>query len=486
MFGAEYEYDEDLEDESVLQDSDFFKAPVEPGEIPELKENLEFVVELESNIKSLQYVLDDIRVARGMNQVLAMEAGEFCDEIKQIPINHFTKDATSTRLIISVESIWSAIKAGFKKIVDFIRKIIKKSIAWVMGLFKDDSNKEVSEKDFEEAKRKVDSREKNNIDAWKSIIATLNKTQTTMQTIFTEHEDFVIKVADKNDISYELILAMELEPFVRSKGIMNRVYQENDPFIIDIAKFGPYSQFIDSLISSSNKFNSDIFLKIVSVEQVIGNQIHSGRSKEVRDEDNLYLNNVEKDITVSLTIGGVKKKFKIDKILSEITRLRDDASNRNKGAKLSLKEIVDTVVLMTKKHDPIEREKEVAKCIRSLISLEAKIAGLQVKLDGIETGDYLDPGNNELIARLRNGILRISNDINFLNIVLRYFKSYGDYVYYLMRDLQHYVDNIFEWIATEGTEFQDVYPKELLKIVEEIGVRRSENMKKMAFKRGFG
>src|SRR5690606_20268890 len=107
-------------------------------EVPELRDDAKIIATIESDIKSIQYLIEDIRTSGGMSQSLAMEAAQYSDRIKNTPIQFFTKEPTLTLKQVSVESLLDSIKNGFKKLIEAIKSFIRRAVAWLVGLFKKD------------------------------------------------------------------------------------------------------------------------------------------------------------------------------------------------------------------------------------------------------------------------------------------------------------------------------------------------------------
>ncbi len=125
--------DQNKEDGKTLDKALF--GNVTPGELPELKENLD-VDALVTKVRALDYAQNNLSEIGGINQQLALESfhlapGLITDEVS---IGFYTQDISKTRYKFAMEAIENEKKSVFAeiiaKIVNFFKAAIAKLAEW--------------------------------------------------------------------------------------------------------------------------------------------------------------------------------------------------------------------------------------------------------------------------------------------------------------------------------------------------------------------
>lgn len=467
MFGADYETLDDAED-NLLKDTDLFKEEVKRGEVPELRDDVKIIATIESDIKSIQYLIEDIHTSGGMSQSLAMEAARYSDRIKDTPIQFFTEEPTLTLKQVSVESLLDSIKNGFKKLIEAIKNFIRRAVAWLVGLFK----KDISDRDYERAKQKLDIQEEKNLDAWKTIIESLKRCNHYASSV-SDHNNYLSVLAANKDIPLEALIAMDLEHFVRPNQYVNKALIEKDPFIIDIVFMGPYTRLMKSIADSLRSVSDDINQKIRDVNTLVENERNEIRKVSSYLQPSRFVSKYF-NAPIQIFIGGEHRgEYTLDKALMIINNDRAKAQRANLDQEITYRDLLIRTMVNVEDINPEHMQSELTRTMKSLVEAEAQIDGFYSLIDSIIVGDGYKKNNNELISSLRMGVTKLSIELNNITIICRYIKSYLDLLYFLTKDIVHYTDNIIEWIAVNGDDKAEIKPpKEIVEFVAKIGRER--------------
>lgn len=470
MFGADYETFDEAE-ENLLRDEDIFEVS-EPGEVPELRKDVTIIATLESNARSIQYLLDDIRTTGGMNQSLALEAAQYSAAIKATPIGFYTRDATKTRLSVTVESLWQSLKDSFRRIIDAILEMIRKAVAWFVGLFKKDMNN----KDYEKAKQELDIQEESNTKAWESVIDQMAESKISLER-FYRYQDYLDKVTELYDLDARALYTLDLQPYVKAPGLVNRVIHDEDPFMYDLIYQGPYSSYINDLGRYITEFSMNIGSTVADVKRIVQEASKGVRDKRYETYTERHLKRDEEPRLYNLTESrNPNSKVNFERMIKEINVLREKTKNLSRAPiKIDFRDLLASLLTQMSIEKVKAQLKNLYNVTRSLVDSEKGIYDIYALIDQIESGDTVDPGNDNLVSRLRALLLSLSVDINNLVIISRYIKSQYDYSYFMIRDINHYIDSALEWIAMQSTHFDDKdVPEELVKVISDLSKKRAK------------
>lgn len=466
MFGEDYEHLNN-DDDNLVKDTDFFKEPIDPGEVPELREDVKIIATIESDIKSVQYLLDDIKKSGGMSQSLALEAANFSEDIKATPLGFYTVEPTSTRLKISVESLLESIKNGLKKIIEFIRECIRKAIAWVAGLFK----KKITDKDFEKVKQKLDIQEESDLKAWQGIVSHMGK----INDVLREYDEpaFIERLIETTDLTREQIVNLDFSDLVRKSAVVNKLFTEPDPFMYDIIFMGPYITLIKELIIGFKFLESELRLKFDNLEHLLEEESELHKTDVDRQLQTAKLKELEKELVVALNTH--RGAFRTNDLITLINNERNKTQSNRDVSRLHLRDVIVRLQVNVGELDYMRLYRTLLGSMRSMVRYDELIFKINKKIDSITFGELYDKGNNEFISAVRSLTTKLSIEVNNITIISRYLKSELDLIFFMNRDLLHYIDNCIEWILLESKKRSINVPEEFKDRAIEVVKRRVEN-----------
>jgi len=464
MFGTNEDV---LDDEDLLKNEDFFEEPVSPGELPTLREDTKIIATLESNLKSIQYLLEDITTTGGMSQALALEAANYSAAIKDKPIHYFTKDPTATQLEFSIESLVDSIRAGFKLLIETIKKWIKKVVAWFVGLGQD--KKEITDREYEKAKQEVDIQKQGNTRAWEAILSQLQFVIETNK-VLEENNSFVTEVIPniKEDPLHRAAWEVML---VNPEGPVNNTLKQIDPFIHDFVFLGPYTVLICEIASGMQNACLQLDLKLKQLEDAFSLEFNDphGVSSRIDAAKNLKASSEPVYLQVD------HKAYDLGQITSLINRTRDSVAAKSYSEPVGYAELAVRLFNNDHQINIKQLQGQVFDTVKRLIEIETKLNKLSIKDSNIDYGDFWVKGNQQLVSDLRTSMSAVALYVNQLGIILRYVKSTTDFLFFVNRDIVHHTDNMLDWLITEGKKQGLNVPSAIASQVQEMNNRRNKN-----------
>lgn len=469
MFGQGM--DPDIDESTLLEDEDLFEGPISPKDVPEIRDDVKIVANIESELASIEYLLKDIQTQKGVNQTLALEAANYSDDIKNTNINFFTKEPTQTNLVFTQESLIESIRKRFNQIYEKIKEWIRKIVAWFVGLFK---KTPITDKEYEQAKQKVSINEEKNDKSWETIIKHLSIINENNKMLDKEIE-FVNRIAIKGEIPSELrqstILLSELI-LEKDKHInFNRVLDGVDPFIYDIVKMGPYIRLIQSLTDKLHLATTQIKGKFESIERVLDEELHGDHSEISRLNSLRVLKETEAPIYYLID----HRKLNSNDIINEINRVRSRTSENKMDLTIVFPELVLRLYTNLNELNIKKLNRDHSKSIASLIELEYKLSELEEKSNKIEYGDVRSYGNDSIVSSYRNTLFKVSAEINYLTIIQRYIKITLDQIFFMCKDTVHFSDSIYDWVLTYARHEDVKVPSNIVKVMSDIKRNRTNN-----------
>jgi hypothetical protein len=139
-----------------LQNDDIFQAPIVPGEVPDLKDDVKLIASDENALEDLQFLMADMKRVGGMCQAFALEAERVAPGVMGVPAGYFTKAPTSTRYKIATENLFAKVWEFIKQAIQKLRDGLKKIIYWLIGKKDDKGDPEALKRENAEATKKAD------------------------------------------------------------------------------------------------------------------------------------------------------------------------------------------------------------------------------------------------------------------------------------------------------------------------------------------
>lgn len=463
MFGQAT--DQDINEDTLLEDEDLFEGPVSPNELPELRGDVKIIASIESELSGIQYLLKDIKSLGGMNQQIALEAAAYSDDIKNTNINFFTKEPTTTKLTFTQESLVESIRRGFIKIYEKIREWIKKLVAWFTGIYKNT----VSDREYEKAKQQVEINEEKTDKAWSVIIDHLNKANEELRSVDKEPE-FLSQIIPTGEIPDVFRFTVNVL-FENPNYPINRVLKGDDPFIHDIILMGPYIRLIKDLIEKIPSVNLQLVDKIKKINQVYLEEAQGDHGESYRLNSLRTLKEVEEPVYYFIN----NKKITSQEMINQINTLRTRTRENRGDTSIQFPELVLRLFTNTNELNIRQMSRMHSKSISDMIRLEQGIADLQSLEQKIEYGDYNSKGNDNLISNYRTAVAKVSYEINYVAIILRYIKNTLDQIFYMSRETVHFSDNLLDFMVTKARKESVNVPNTVLEAMQQMKRRRNQN-----------
>lgn len=463
MFGQET--DRDIDEDTLLEDEDLFEGPITPNEVPDLRGDVKIIASIESELSGIEYLLQDIKTIGGVNREIALEAANYSEAIKNTNINFFTKEPTRTNLTFTQESLIDSIRANFRKIYEKIREWIRQLIAWFVGIYK----KIISDKDYEKAKQEVSIKEENADKAWQTIVDHLDKANAEIRDLEKQPE-FLSHIVKNGEIPSVYNVTVNLL-YENPNFPINRILKGDDPFVHDIILMGPYIRLIMELVERLPSINLQLVAKLEKINEVYRNETEGNHSGIERNISLRTLKEVEEP--VFYVVDG--KRFDSQDMVTEINRIRERIRNYRGDTSIQFPELVLRLFTNTQELKIDRMSRMHSKAVADMIGLEESVATLSSLEQRIEYGDYNSKGNNEIVSAFRTAIAKVSYEINYVTIVLRYIKNTLDQIFYMCRETVHFSDNLLEWLINKSKKERVEVPKPVYDAMVRMKSRRNHN-----------
>jgi hypothetical protein len=285
----------ELDDEPVIKNEDIFTAPIVPGEMPELREDVDLIVSIESQLVDLGYLLKDVGRSKGMNKSFALEAEKLLPGFGGgVPVGYYTEALSATRYKASLEelsnSIWALIGAAIAATLAVIVKIY----SYFSGKKKGEEGDKSSAVDNLAAQMRTAAADISVLDETASIVQDADK--------LLAHANIVLKNEHGHEYNCDSFQAIinnvftDDERYGRAKKFLN----SRDPILHDIINNGAYSQAAVEIGNKLSLANAAIIAKMDLIDQAIRSDLGSTSvSSEMKNTRILTIAEKPLELTVS-------------------------------------------------------------------------------------------------------------------------------------------------------------------------------------------
>lgn len=462
MFGELSEAE--IAEDQLLQDEDIFETPLIEREVPTLREDVRIIASLEAEVQSIQYILQDISRQTGVSQTIALEAMRFCEDLQKTPLNHFTKHASATKLQITQESLFAAIRKKFREIYQAIREWIRRCVKWFSGL-----REKGSDRDYEVAKQKLMVNENNANLAWDTAFLAFEQLRTTItavnqETAFTRH---LVREGALPDVSQLVLRILEQRP----QHSLNQVLQSQDPFLADVVDLGPFTRLTRDIAQQFPILLSQILTRLARVEGALHAELTAEPDTFARQERLRLLKEAAQPVTI--VIQG--RTTSLMDLLSRVAQTSTQINQQGASEPIAYEDLVTRVMVNTRELDVRQMNHLTYKGLQDLVVLEEKIAAMEAQESRMEYGDYWSQGNDQFVSQFRQTLFLLSSEVNRVIVLLRYAKMTVDRLFFISRDLTHYNEILLDWLITEGKKQGLTVPASIAQQVAAMNRRRNAN-----------
>jgi len=457
-------YDEE-DDSPLLQDSDFFETPTVPGEFPTLREDRDFIAVIESRIEDVSYLVQSIQNAGGMSKQFALEALEVAEDFPKVPIGAYSTLPTATRYKVSLESLIDSIGKGFKKLVEFIRKLIRRVILWIRG---DAVSGDVSDSQFRKAELDQKRYEEKITRAAEGLDDQYVKAIEAIREL-NQDTGYLTKVLPTNQFEtiYDFIQkSSEFEPRLKRSNAFNN----SNTIVADAIYQGKYTTYLNELaqtVESGLRGLVDFNVLIDETLRYFGHDKGTGNYSRA-------IQNLERFIAgryVELKRGGATSW---EAVVEQATEARHQAiETRLVVGDIPLLDILNAFLPTANQATNLSAlASRISSCMSQLFRMEASIGAFEDRLQDMEFGEAYKAGNEAMVEVLRKAVGRFAQDVSFYARTLFILREQMGLVAAAKGDMMSLIDNAIDYVVSSGKQRSIPIPQTLRPYVQSMLDRR--------------
>jgi hypothetical protein len=262
-----------------------------PGEVPELKDDLQVIAQEANRLEDLGYVLADLKKLGGMSQAIAQEAMRLDANFDGgRPLSWYTKQPTATRYKPALESVWDRIKQVFKDLIKKLREMLRRFALWVVG--SRDPNENLMNKSNEQIVKEVEEVAQKQEYRTEEIQQDLRDLGTLAKLVQTE----ITKGIDLKDQHGETVHVSDFDKLVahylydtEATDEVRQFMEGRNPIFHDIIEHGSWSMMTEDLVGLVQQALSIMMQKTNVLNGVVksqgsisvADQLTAGRSLEI-------------------------------------------------------------------------------------------------------------------------------------------------------------------------------------------------------------
>ncbi|BDD79861.1 hypothetical protein [Burkholderia phage FLC9] len=273
-----------------VQAHDLFKEVI-PGEVPELKDDLQVIAQEANRIEDLGYVLADLKKLGGMSQAIAQEAMRLDAEFDGgRSLNWYTKQPTATRYKPAMESVLGKIKEVFQHLIKKLRELLRRFALWIVG--SRDANEHLMNKSNDQIVKEVEQVAQQQEYRSEEIQQDLRDLGTLAKLVQAE----VTKGVDLKDQHGETQHVSDFDKLVahylydtEATDEVRQFMEGRNPIFHDIIEQGPWTMMTEDLVGLVQQALSVMMQKTNVLNGIVasqgstqlGDQLVQGRSLEI-------------------------------------------------------------------------------------------------------------------------------------------------------------------------------------------------------------
>lgn len=400
----------------------------EPGETPDLREDVKIIAAIQSSAQDLDYLRSDILTTGGMTQHFAMEAQRLVPGFGGgVPIGFYTEGPSATRYRLSLEELekttWGIIAAAAAAVIAAIWKIVQ----WLRG------RKDGKDGDFDDAvsdTKKVIEKTQANLEAGKDAT---KESATEVKEAVSEVEgrsEYVYKDADGkekplrnmedaiNDLFKDTDKLERIDKFLESK----------DPLFHDIVTNGPYVNAIKGMAPVMRALTGLLTARVANLKSIMKRDMGNGE-QSAQAINNRELTGVGGPIMLSFN-GSQRKLSEVAHALSE---LRSQVRSQTTHKKMAFDEVFNAI---NRAYD----QSQLDRTLQDMNACTTVLAELEATLEDMKqvSGDQSTDGNAGNLtggvgSDIREAIFQTGADVAAYGLLVSEIKVYANYMQYITR-----------------------------------------------------
>jgi hypothetical protein len=391
---------------------DLFQEVI-PGEVPELKEDLNIIGANSAALEDLDYLLADLKRAGGMSQSFATEAKRLYPEFdKQSPLGYYTQQASATRYRISLESLFQRLKESFKELIRKLRELLRRFALWLVG--SRDTGGNLMNKTDDQIKSEVESVTQRAEERNQTLEQDMHDLQVLAKVVLVEVSkgiDIRDQHGDTQHVSdFDKLVAHYLYD-TESAEEVRQFMEGRNPIFHDIIEEGPWTKATEGLVDIVNQSLSVMMQKSTALLSVVSSsgsaafadQMVNGRTLEILNQ--------------RLEVSFQGRKMNLQDVSTHYNRIYNEASQGEPQKHLSFEQVFGRMAqaLAT---GPTKRLIETGRDVSiRLLTIEKYLDLLEVQIGNVVTDGADGMPDHSTAQPLREALDAIRTDVRDLAMV---------------------------------------------------------------------
>lgn len=402
---------------------DLFQEVI-PGEVPELKEDLNIIGANAAALEDLDYLLADLKKVGGMSQSFATEAKRLYPEFdRKNPLGFYTVQPTATRYKVSLESLFARLKETFKELIRKLRELIRRFALWIVG--SRDTDTPLMNKSDEQIKHEVDqvtarAEERN---------TTLEQDMHDLQALARGVTAEVSKGIDVRDQHGETQHVSDFDKLVATYLYDTEATEEvrqfmegRNPIFHDIIENGPWTKATEGLVDTINQALAVMGQKATALQGVLTSSGSSSFAEQIVNGRTLEILNQR------LEVSFQGRKMNLQDVSTHYNRVYTEASQGEPQTHLSFEQVFGRMASALST-GPTKRLIETGRDISlRLLGVEKYLDLLEVQIGNVVTDGADGMPDHSTAQPLREALDAIRSDVRDLSMVAARMNAYRSIV----------------------------------------------------------
>jgi len=432
-----------------LQNDDIFQAPIVPGEVPDLKDDVKLIAADEHALEDLQFLMADMKRVGGMCKAFALEAERIAPGTMGVPAGYFTQAPTATRYKIATENLFAKVWEFIKQALAKLREGLRKVINWLIGKKDDKDDPEALKRENAEATRQADEVASQGEKATEEVgAAAINLSNAAKHGVDLKENGGTQQYSDMDRIIGELLGGQN--------DHVRKFMGGHDPVFNDLVNHGSYFK----MLMETNKAAMPAVTALLTKTQEVTKLIDTRLAAEGQTADVTQGSTLQK-LGEPITFRAAGNQMSLSAYLEHLRTQQSEASKPQQQMR-SFDEVFSALSQAFRQRLLYELNRFIDAGTASLIDAEA---ALRVAEELLTKGDAQEH-TAETNVDWHKTIHALRTDITDLTAILMHVKTYRSQVQVMLVEVMEFAYQVAEQIhgrlAPEQTNQQFIQTVELL------------------------
>lgn len=410
------ELDEELANAGPSHET-LFGEDYTPGEVPDVREDVQVVAALEAQLNDLVYLRQDIERSHGMSRGFAMEAQRLIPGFdRNAPLGFYTEEPSATRFKVALEEVSKGVWAALVTLVAAVIAAIVKFVQWFRKRSGAGNEAKAAQASAEQAKENL---------------AKLDKTQESVEEIAQAMRQGKIGTVGKDG---------QLEKMITMSSIIEDIWTDQaryeralrfltspTPVFHDILQRGPYSQAFRQITPSLAGISEVLRMKLRELGKVA--QLDRQSFKE---SDKLINTHMLDIIARPVEIAYQGRRLSLTEAADKLSAIRLQLSQEPpKRQKMNFDQLVKAVIEAYRSSDVVKFFEQQQEIVEVFQDLDTVLEKLRKSVGDLSKDGSVGSNSEGVAAHIRDVIMHVANDVTGYRRLFAELTGYGSQLEHL-------------------------------------------------------